>query len=810
MNTTCLSYYAIIIAIILGHVPTQVMSDDKTSDQEIQFFETSIRPLLLKHCTDCHGADSQESDLRLDSLSGMLNGGKAGPALLPGKPEGSLIVTAVSYRDNDLKMPPDEKLSKQEIADLTRWVQMGAPHPDADLETASRRPTQHIDIAEGRKHWAFRPVKKPEVPSQGNNPVDAFISRSQQLQGILPLGPADKRTLIRRATFDLIGLPPTIEEIENFVNDNSADAFEKVVDRLLDSPHYGERQARHWLDIARYADSNGLDENVAHGNAWRYRDYVVESLNQDKPYSEFLREQLAGDLLESGDDYELRNVRLIATGYLVLGPKVLAEVDGNKMEMDIVDEQLDTIGRGLMGLTLGCARCHDHKFDPIGNDDYYGLAGIFKSTRAMETFEKVARWNENPIPTTADIAKEEQHTAIISAKKEEISTLIASASDELKPPTGETLPADVEKRFPEETQTQLKLLREELKTLESNAPVMPTAMGVKEGTIADTAIHLRGSHLTLGNVVPRRFPRVLAGDQQPEISDNRSGRLEFANWLTDGDHPLTARVMVNRIWNWHFGTGLVPTVDNFGLQGTPPTHPELLDWLANRFIEEGWSVKAMHRQIMLSDAYQRSSGFDSQNAENDPGNLTYWKFNIRRLKAESLRDAMLAVSGTLDPELGGNLLEVKNRDYLFNHTSQDKSTYNDIRRRSLYLPVIRNHLYDLFQLFDYTDASVLNGKRETSTIAPQALLLMNSELITDLTTSMAQDLLRQHTSNEDRIEELYLRSYGRAPDEQEVERVVQFLSQFEKLTATNDEAEAHAWQALCQAIVSSSEFLYIR
>ncbi|TWU05237.1 Planctomycete cytochrome C [Symmachiella macrocystis] len=810
---------------ILVSVGTAVLSADETPQkvnrpnaEQIRFFEKTIRPLLAKYCYECHGADVQESELRLDTLAGILTGGNAGASINPGKPKQSLLITAIGYRDNELQMPPDEKLSDRQIADLTRWVEMGAPHPDSGTVKVASRAT--LDIAKGRTHWAFQTPSKPNVPRGGpaesiENPIDAFVSEALAKKGLKPLGPADKRTLIRRATFDLIGLPPTPAEIDAFLADESDEAFRRVVDRLLDSPHYGERWGRHWLDIARYADSNGLDENVAHGNAWRYRDYVVQSLNNDKPYDEFVVEQLAGDQLDSGSDVSRRNDRLIATGFLALGPKVLAEVDESKMEMDIVDEQIDTIGRSLMGLTLGCARCHDHKFDPIGQDDYYGLAGIFKSTRTMESFKKVAKWQENLIALPEELARKEKHEQRISEKKSQIEDRIAKAKDKLAPPTGETVPQDLEKRFPQETQDELKKLRDDLKSLEKSVPVLPTAMGVVDGDIADAAVHLRGSHLTLGDVVPRHFPRVLCSDTPPSLPSNSSGRLEYAHWLTTPDHPLTARVMVNRIWRWHFGKGLVSTVDNFGLQGQPPTHPKLLDWLAVRFVEEDWSIKAMHRLIMLSAAYQRSSGFDSHRAAVDPDNLLYWRFDVRRLEAETIRDALLATSGTLDRTLGGNLLAVKNRDYLFDHTSQDKSNY-DIRRRSIYVPVIRNHLYDVFQLFDYTDASVLNGNRNTSTIAPQALFLMNSQLAIDLTTAMADRLLDADGTRKERVTQLFLEAYGRPPTEDELTRADLFLTQFMELTAQEKSSQDNvggtqqAWQALCQSVISSSEFIYVR
>jgi Protein of unknown function (DUF1549)/Protein of unknown function (DUF1553) len=421
--------------------------------------------------------------------------------------------------------------------------------------------TPGLTAAEPGKHWAFQPPTLPAIPAVkdaawARTPLDHFILAGLEARDLKPAPPADRRTLIRRATFDLTGLPPSPEEVESFVHDASPQALEKLIERLLASPAYGERWGRHWLDVARYADSNGLDENVAHGNAWRYRDHIVAAFNRDKPYDQFLVDQLAGDLLP---DSANRQERLIATGFLSLGPKVLAEPDPRKMEMDIVDEQIDTVGQAFLGLTLGCARCHDHKFDPISTQDYYGLAGIFLSTRTMQSFKKVARWHENP--------------------------LVA-------------VPAP----------------------LPRGAPAVPSAMGVTEGTVVEAAVLRRGSPLAPGKIVPRRFPIFLAGEQQPPLPAEQSGRLELARWLVCKDHPLTSRVMVNRIWRWHFGQGLVRSVDNFGLLGEKPSHPELLDWLAQRFVESGWSIKAMHRLIMLSSTYQMSSAHNARAAELDPDN----------------------------------------------------------------------------------------------------------------------------------------------------------------------------------------------
>ncbi len=785
-------------------VSPAAIAEQPASAEQIRFFETKIRPLLVEHCYDCHAAGEQESGLRVDTIKGMLIGGHAGPSVIPGKPDSSLLVTAVTYRDSELEMPPDQRLSDQQIVDLEHWVQIGAPHPDSETVGEIRRPGD-VDLEAGRKHWAFvrpSPVQPPRVDAA--EPIDAFIATRLRQQGLQRVAAADKRTLIRRATFDLIGLPPIPAEINDFLADQSDDAFAHVIDRLLASPHYGERWGRHWLDVARYADSNGLDENVAHGNAWRYRDYVVESFNDDKPYDQFVVEQLAGDLLASDVSEEVRRQRLIATGFLVLGPKFLAEQDEAKMEMDIIDEQIDTVGRSIMGLTLGCARCHTHKFDPISHHDYYALAGIFKSTRTMDQHRTVAKWHENVIGTPEQVTEQAEFDHAVAQREKHIESLVADATAQLDQPTENLVPDDIEKLFPEATRSQLKELRSDLKSFTKAAPDVPTAMGVIEGNVADTSVHLRGSHLTLGDVVPRRFPEVLVSVKQPEIRDDHSGRLEFARWLTDGNHPLTARVMVNRIWHGHFGKGLVSSVDNFGLQGTPPTHPELLDWLAVRFVDEGWSVKAMHRIIMLSDTYQTSSHFDAENATMDPSNQFYWRHDLRRLEVESIRDALLLLSGKLDRDVGGNLMTYKNRDYVFNHLSKDESTY-DTDRRSIYVPVIRNHLYDMFGLFDYSDASVLNGDRSTSTIAPQALFMMNSDFVADQTRTIAGRYLSSGLETKEVVNRLYVEAFGHPASDRDVQHAIQFLENFGNVASRDT-----AWQAYCQAVVSSNEFIYVQ
>jgi hypothetical protein len=801
---------ALLAGLLGGRAPVHAAEKPPTPEEN-RFFETRIRPVLADHCYPCHGPDKHKGGLRLDSRAALLRGGDSGaPVLVPGRPEASLLIRAVGRQDEALKMPPKEKLTGRQVADLSRWVEVGAPYP----------PTASAGAAEkGRKLWALQPPADPPVPgvraaAWARTALDQFVLANLEAHGLRPAPPADRRTLIRRATFDLTGLPPTPAEIDAFLADGSPAAFARVVDRLLASPAYGERWGRHWLDVARYADSNGLDENVAHGNAFRYRDYVVQAFNADKPYDQFVLEQLAGDLLPATDP-SARREKLIATGFLSLGPKVLAEVDEKKMEMDIVDEQIDTVGKAFLGLTLGCARCHDHKFDPIDTEDYYALAGVFKSTRTMDTFTKVARWHENSLATEQERARQGEYDRKVAGLKGAVQKLTTRADAALKARlnSGAAPSKHAEAQYPEDTRAELKRLRDELARLEKSAPEMSSAMGVTEGAVADTAVHVRGSHLKLGKVVPRRVPRALAGSDPPAFDGKQSGRLQLARWLVRREHPLTSRVMVNRIWRWHFGRGLVRTPDNFGRLGEPPTDPPLLDWLAHRFVDGGWSVKAMHRLIMLSATYQMSSAHDARAAESDPDNRLHWRANVRRLEAEAVRDALLAAAGSLDRRMGGSLLRVKNRGYLFDHTSVDTTRY-DSRRRSLYLPVIRNHLYDAFGLFDATDATVENGDRATTTVAPQALFLMNSDLVARVSDDLAAGLLRAPAGDGARIGWLFLKAYGRPATAAETDRALALVRECEQALRGREPDPARrlrqAWACLCQVVVAANEFIYVR
>ncbi|QDU60394.1 Planctomycete cytochrome C [Planctomycetes bacterium Pan216] len=785
----------IVVMALLGCLPLAPASGSEKplSDDDVTFFEQHIRPLLITHCYDCHSEDSGEmaGELLLDRREGWSKGGTGGPAIVPSHPEKSLLMRAVRYTDSELKMPPEDKLSATEIAHLEEWIRRGAKDPRDQPAPVSEE--KSIDVEAGRAFWAFRSPEKRRVPAVAREdwprtPIDHFLLAKMEAEDVVPAAPADRRDLIRRAYFDLVGLPPAPEEVDAFLADSSDEAFDRVIEDLLASPRYGERWGRHWLDVVRYADSNGLDENAGFAHAWRYRDYVIDSFNEDKPFDEFLIEQIAGDLLPYADD-ETRQRQLIATGFLSLGAKVLAEPDKTKLAMDIVDEQIRTLGRSVIGLTIGCARCHDHKFDPISTRDYYSLAGIFRSTQTMEHDINgviISRWWEH------GLAEGEERELI-----EELDARIAILHDKL---------ANAEPK-------EIAALKAEVRRLNKLRDQTPSAMGVREGTIANVRVHRRGSHLTLGDEVPRGFPVVLTRSPV-EVQEKSSGRLELARWLTAPDHPLTARVLANRLWRWHFGRGLVKTTDNFGKLGEVPSHPELLDWLAVRLIEEGWSIKQLHREIMRSRVYQMSSHASDETLRRDPDNRLYSRAPVQRLSAEQMRDSLLAVSGLLEPTMGGPACDMPNRDLVFNHTSMDMTDYAD-RRRSVYLPVIRNHVYDFFQQFDFPDPANVSGDRNTTTVAPQALLLMNSDEVSDSAEAFAERLIEEGPRPDaERVDRAYRIAFGRHATAEEIARSLRFLDRFREAMPQAASAEPRpvpkrAWVALGQVLLVSNEFVYV-
>ena len=1188
----------IIITLLLQTTLTRAEDQAAQPDAPaIKFFEQRIRPLLIERCHKCHSEKKQRGELRLDSLQALLSGGESGPSIIPGTPEKSLLIQAVQYRE-ELKMPPKKRLSDREIANLTAWVKMGAPWPGAMAEKApavkAAGSAYEAILRESGSHWAFQPLKREAPPLVKKkdwirSPIDNFILGALENSNLAPNSPATSETLIRRVYFDLIGLPPGPKEIEEFISDNSPENYEKIIDRLLSSPRYGERWGRHWLDVARYADSNGLDENIAYIQAWRYRDWVIDSFNRDKPYDEFLRSQVAGDLLQSPDpesDYEDK----VATGFLSIGPKMLAEDDSRKMELDIVDEQVDTVGRVFMGLTLGCARCHDHKFDPVSTRDYYSMASIFKSTRTMENFKVVAVWHEYEFPsgqelqlktelaakqreleerrktagedvershrtafgpylrgawelvrfpplvhekprsaaaakipaaelskrgiliemekfqrkekdlvvdTTSygkgigvllsrvnaaaeydlDIAVEglyqldvrhaaaesrpmvltvngdtrvtgvaaaitgtwypdtqkwfpaatvhlargrnvlrferyggpiphldkfflskvapppetpaaEKDPTLMIELEDAVKTggdlviqrdgngegigIIASAktasaelelntgeegyrllrirhaakeprpvrlflndrlvgnacgevtggwgpqsqrwfsqgivylpkgknslriertdgplphldklslqsvkpgksasehyrnasevarslglhaellrawttissrnpallekldeavmagltAEKIAPALGEKLLAETsalagealnlaypdnkrEPLFSAKAREAIAAIEKSQGELKKKMAVKLKVMGVREGKAEDLKVHLRGSYLTLGEQVRKGFPSFLASFDKPEIKTT-SGRLELARWLSDPRHPLTGRVMANRIWRWHFGQGIVRSTDNFGRLGSHPSHRALLDWLASMLIDEGWSVKRLHREILTSSTYRMGSAFNAAAAEADPGNTLRWRWSRRRLEAESIRDSLLELGGKIDNRMGGQLLSAKARAYVTG-TASKRNTY-DAPRRSVYLPVLRSAVYDVLQSFDFPDPSVVNGDRSTTTIPSQALVMMNSALMDQAAQGLASHLLSSDTADSlALVRQAFLRVLGRPAGDDEENRWISMLVKLEGhyREAGEKEARKKAWRSFARVLLSSNEFIYV-
>lgn len=619
--------------------------------------------------------------------------------------------------------------------------------------------------------WAYVPVENPELPKVDTTDwtreeMDFFVLAEIEKRDYLPTRLAGKRTLIRRAYLDLHGLPPSIGQIEAFLKDERPDAWARLIDDLLKSPRYGERWGRHWLDVARYADTNGMDEDIAHPSAWRYRDYVIRSFNKDKPFDRFMVEQLAGDLLPAKDLAQKRE-QTVGLGFLSVGPKMLACDDPDKMRRDIIDEQMDTMGRAFLGMTIGCARCHDHKIDPISIKDYYGLAGIFMSTKTLTKYSVVAEFHEHDLT-------EEEH----QKRWQEVRRL------------------EGEQKKKETPKDKKEKLAEEITTLKKDLPMPFKAMGVTEYPTQDVKVHLRGDYLTLGEEVPRGVPAAWTEGKKVVMPEKQSGRLELARWIASAENPLTARVIVNRLWRWHFGRGIVPTPDNFGGLGEKPTHPELLDHLARKFVESGWSVKSMHRLMMNSATYRQSAKADVAVLEYDPENKLFARWQRRRVEAEVIRDSILMKANRLDLDMGGSMLVVQPNKY----ADQGKLTaHSMIPRRTVYLPVYRSSGYDGQKAFDTADPAVSNGNRRTSTVAGQALFLMNSELMHASSKALAELVISKATKH--RSAWMIKHVLGRDPTKDETARGNAFVEKY------GDEKGALA--AFARVLLSSNEFLYM-
>lgn len=932
---------------------------------ELEFFEKQIRPVLAQHCYECHGAKKSQANLRLDVAAGWLRGGDSGPAVVPKSPDESLLVQAIEYDGDSVEMPPTGKLPDETIALLTSWVARGAIAPPDRESVAAERSS--IDIEAGRQFWAYRAPQIAPPPdvrdaTWSTQPIDRYVLARLEAAGLRPQPEAPRATLVRRLYFDLWGLPPEPSEIDAFEQDAAPDAYERLVDRLLASPRFGERFGRHWLDLVRFGESLTLRGFVL-PEAWRYRDYVIDTFNADRPFDDFVREQIAGDLLPSNGVTD-RQRKLVATTFLALGNTNLEEQDKLQLDMDVVDEQLDTLGKVFLAQTIGCARCHDHKFDPIPTRDYYALAGILRNCQLLE-HENVSKWVQAPLPLEPEEeAIYAEHAAAVAALEAEIkdaqtelvklggapsktADVVAASelpgividdrqakkvgrwteSKSVKPYIGEgyvyddvadkgscTITFDpelpetgryevrlaytahgnrsrrvpvtvfsaegektiavnmqeaptVEGRFvslgeyrfevggqsfvivdsadteghvvadavqflprgddapapapasaePDQVasvggqnqvavqeklaslRTRVKQFEKQLKQLRAGGPRHPEVMTVRErAEIHDLPVHVRGSVHSLGELAPRGFLQVVSPAAAGPLPSSQSGRRELADWLASPDNPLTARVYANRVWQWLLGEGLVRSVDNFGTTGEQPSHAELLDHLALRLIENRWSTKALVRYIVTSRTYQQSSAASDEGRAADPENRLLWRANRRRLEAECLRDAMLAVSGQLNDAVGGPTIKPG--------TANDYGYEASSVRRSVYLPVLRNSLPEIFEAFDFPDPSLVAGRRNTSTVAPQALFFMNSPLVREQALAAADRLLAEQLPDDDaRITQAFRRTLGRGPSDAEWGIAREVISRGDEVSP---EQGRRRWGQVFHLLFSSVDFRY--
>jgi hypothetical protein len=783
----------------------------------LEFFESKIRPVLVKQCYSCHAKNAKKvkGGLLLDSRAAMLAGGENGPAIVPGKPEKSLLISALKHIDYE--MPPNVRLPARVIANFEKWVRMGAPDP-----RKGDRPgvvQKSIDIKKGRQFWAFRPVTNPAAPKVKNiswprDDIDRFLLAALEKKNLAPVGDADRLTLIRRASYDVTGLPPTPAEVESFLNDKSPKAYENLIDRLLASPRFGERWGRHWLDVAHYAESNGNVRNFTFPHAWRYRDWVINAFNKDLPYDQFVTAQLAGDLLP-GDTPQQRNAQKVATGFLAMMSK---PQNGKTFSMDLVAEEIEVSTRAFMGLTVACARCHDHKFDPIPTRDYYALAGIFTSSDLLHGGTgKNGSGPKSGLHTLETgnsglerkIEEHRKKVATLKARQQEIKRLTRRGGAKRRKKKGtKQQPATKNTVDVRKLRAEAKQIARSLKQLQGKGPHgIDVAMGIRDAAKPrNSAIYQKGE-TPRGEQIPRGFITVSSLGTPLTIPRDASGRLEFAKWLTRGDHPLTSRVMVNRIWHHLFGNGLVRTVDNFGINGERPSHPELLDHLATRFMNGGWSIKRMIRTIMLTRTYQLSADHNAKSNEVDPGNRLLWRRTRRRLEGEAIRDAILAASGQLNltPPTGSLVAKFGNKIIQDNFTVATFKTAHT--QRAVYLPIIRSGIPEVLNVFDFAESTLVVGRRNVTTVPAQELYLMNSPFVVGQSKAFAKSLLdNDKLDNAQRIDQAYRRALCRPATKDEIDNAARFLN---NQTMKTEEARLVGWAAFCQALYISAEFRYV-
>ena len=939
--------FAMTLRTLLAALPLFALSAGSGNTQtpaQLELFEKNARPLFVEKCQGCHNAKLKSGGFDLSSPDGIKDAASIGIFGKAAEPEQSPIIKALGY-EGRIKMPPQGKLPEETIAAVREWVAAGAPTPAGtpsagnSLAGTGVRPValRGVITDADKNFWAFKPLMQaapptPKQPDWAMSPIDKFVLANMEKNGLTPAPQADKTTLLRRATFDLTGLPPTEKELQDFIADKSPKSYEKVIDRLLASPRYGERWGRHWLDVMRYADSTGSDEDHRYPHAWRYRDYVVEAFNDDLPYNQFVREQLAGDILASDPSSGVGYRGIVATGFLALGKKALAQKDLPLKRYDVVDDQIDVTAKAFLGLTVTCARCHDHKFDPIATKDYYQLAAIFASTLSYEKgetgdpiqtplaasgefetfhrqwttyneigeklrkiidFDEDAKKNrelgETQIANSMQsayrvYAKGEALKEVASANKldeKQLTRWIEYLSNNARPELAKWHAAndlnrkeiaaqyqedfrrsayqydqdvswwkEAQSSFPnsgkiagphprmsaqkdlffvatwqdggplyrsrdEQIATLSPEKRKEALTLVAQAAEMektlprkeiPMACAVKEGETMNQRVFLRGDYHSLGDPVDRTVPSILRlNAPAPEVK-TKSGRLELADWIVDPRNPLPSRVMANRIWQGHFGDGIVRTPDNYGRLGERPTNPALLDYLAKTFMENGWSVKKMNRLIMLSKTYQMSAAFDEEKKAKDPENRLLSHFPRQRLSVEEIRDAYLAMGGDLDLTMGGTLDSGVGTD---GETSASRISMNPEKtnRRSIYLPLRRSNLPTLYTLFDFGDATSPEGHRSSTTVATQALFVMNSPLVVREAKNVADMVLKQEKRDKRRVEEIYLRVLDRRPDPGEIDMGLTYLASLRQ--KWNEIDEEKAWTSLTHALMASNDFIFV-
>jgi hypothetical protein len=851
------------VALGLACLVTRALSAaDGVSPADAEFFEKHIRPVLAQQCFECHSGSIQaKGGLRLDIGLGLRLGGQRGETIVPGNPDDSILIKALK-QTGQLKMPPGDKLSDEQIGYFEEWVRNGAIDPRQTADEPLFAP-RDINFEEEGKHWAYQPAKQHPVPQVSGDwaktDIDKFIAAKLESKSLSPANDASRATWLRRVYLDLIGLPPTPGQIVDFELDNSPEAHQKVVDRLLATQQFGERWARHWLDVVRYGESTGKERNFVYLQAWRYRDYVIDSFNADKPYDQFLREQIAGDLLPHANDLE-RDLHQIATGFLALNPKGINDRNRESFLLEIVDEQIESVGRGLMAESLVCARCHDHKYDPIKQSDYYAIGGIFRSTEPK--FGILNRTREISVPDlliplqsaeiTAGHTIAPEILAEFKAKNEALANRFADirrlrdklppkkaltreevANAEVKTVVIDGVPTQVSSARDQQPKSEAELeiekldaeLKKDRKALEEQQKqivqelVYTMSIGVQErSTAADIPIRIKGEVDQPGPVIPRGFLTVLQEEvSSPQIKEG-SGRLELAQWLTHPNHPLVPRVYVNRIWSKLLGAGIVSTVDDFGTVGQNPSHPELLDNLAVGFVNNGWSTKKLIREIVLSRVYALSDIGDPKNSLADVDNRLLWKANRKRLDAEVLRDVVLSIGGNLDltRPSGTPLTELGVRE--LGADADYSVVHRPYRYRSVYLPFVRGRAPEMLAVFDAPDPSMTVGKRDITAGPDQALYLLNSPLAMDQARLFAQRLLHATIEDPERVDLAFRLTLGSNPTATQRSEALQAISDFQRLNSSVastgsgvPDAEAvrlAAWTNFTQTLFALPEFRY--